>query len=81
MNFTATNLGMRLTASYRWCTCDSGCLMGYARYSVPKIVAFYPEPRIFGNRLVVFLAGAPYRVFRSTLQGFESTGCRPLTVI
>jgi hypothetical protein len=23
----------------------------------------------FGNRLVVVLAGAPYRVFRSTLQG------------
>jgi hypothetical protein len=34
-------------------------------------VAFYPEPKIFGNRLVVVLAGAPYRVFRSTLQGLN----------
>jgi hypothetical protein len=25
----------------------------------------------FGNRLVVVLAGAPYRVFRSTLQGLN----------
>jgi hypothetical protein len=44
-------------------------------------VAFYPDPRIFGNRVVVVLAGASHRVFRSTLQGFESIDCRPLTVI
>jgi hypothetical protein len=43
-------------------------------------VAFYPEPKIFGNRLVVVLTGAPYRVFRSTLQGLKSTGCRPLAM-
>jgi hypothetical protein len=34
-------------------------------------MAFYPEPRIFGNRLVVVLTGAPYSVFRSTLQGLN----------
>jgi hypothetical protein len=30
---------------------------------------------------VVVRVGAPYHVFRFTLQGFKSTGCRPLTVI
>jgi hypothetical protein len=34
-------------------------------------MAFYPEPRIFGNRLVVVLAGASHSVFRSTLQGLN----------
>jgi hypothetical protein len=34
-------------------------------------MAFYLELRIFGNCLVVVLAGAPYRVFRSTLQGLN----------
>jgi hypothetical protein len=43
-------------------------------------VAFYLEPMIFGNRLVVVLAGAPYRVFRSTLQGLNQlvVGFSPL---
>jgi hypothetical protein len=49
---------------------------------VPGIVSYYPNPTIFGNRLVgVGSVGAPLRVFRFTLQGFESIDCRPLTVI
>jgi hypothetical protein len=49
---------------------------------VPGTVSYYPKSRIFGNRLVsVGSVGAPLRVFRSTLQGFESIDCRPLTVI
>jgi hypothetical protein len=49
---------------------------------VPGTVSYYPKPRIFGNRLVsVSFVGAPLRVFRSTLQGFESIGYRPLTII
>jgi hypothetical protein len=34
-------------------------------------MAFYPESKIFGNRLVVVLAGASYRVFSYTLQGLN----------
>jgi hypothetical protein len=30
-DFTITNLGMRLTATYWWYTFYSGCLVGYAR--------------------------------------------------
>jgi hypothetical protein len=38
---------------------------------VPGTVGYYPNPRIFGNRLVdVSSVGAPLRVFRFTLQGF-----------
>jgi hypothetical protein len=38
---------------------------------VPGTVSYYPNQRIFGNRLVgVDFVGAPLRVFRSTLQGF-----------
>jgi hypothetical protein len=38
---------------------------------VPETVSYYPNPRIFGNRLVgVGSVGAPLRVFRSTLHGF-----------
>jgi hypothetical protein len=49
---------------------------------VPGTVSYYPKPRIFGNHLVgVGSFGAPLRVFRSTLQGFESIDCWPLTVI
>jgi hypothetical protein len=59
---------------------DSGCLTGYARYPVPKTVRFDPELKSSGNRLVVVLAGAPYRVFRSTLQGVNQlvVGLSPL---
>jgi hypothetical protein len=44
-------------------------------------VAFYPDPRIFGNRLVVILVGAPHRVFRSTLQDLNQSivGISPLS--
>jgi hypothetical protein len=49
---------------------------------VPGTVRYYPNPRIFGNRLVgVSSVGALLHVFRSTLQGYESIDCQPLTVI
>jgi hypothetical protein len=49
---------------------------------VPGTVSYYPKSRIFGNHLgSVGSVGAPLRVFRSTLQGFESIDCRPLIVI
>jgi hypothetical protein len=49
---------------------------------VPGTVNYYPKLRIFWNCLVgVSSVGAPLRVFRSTLQGFESIDCWPLTVI
>jgi hypothetical protein len=53
--------------------CEAGCTRwGMPDSLVPGTVSYYPNPRIFWNRL---------RVFRSTLQGFESVDCRPLTVI
>jgi hypothetical protein len=63
------------------------CEAGYTRWGmldslVPETVSYSPKPRIFGNRLVgVGSIGAQLRVFRSTLQGFESIDCRPFTVI
>jgi hypothetical protein len=41
----------------------------------------WPDQRIFGNRLVVVLAGASHRVFRSTLQGSNQSivGLSPLS--
>jgi arginine deiminase len=41
--------------------------------SLHQRLAFYPDPRIFGNRLVVVLAGASHRVFKSTLQGLNQS--------
>jgi hypothetical protein len=63
--------------------CEAGCTRwGMPDSLVPGTVSYYPNPRIFGNRLVgVGSVGAPLRVFSSTLQGFESIDCRPLTVI
>jgi hypothetical protein len=40
---------------------------------VPRIVGSDPEPKKDGNHLVVVLAGAPYHVFRSTLQGLNQS--------
>jgi hypothetical protein len=49
---------------------------------VPETVGYYPNPRIFGNRLVgVGSVGAPLCVFRFTLQGFMNqsiVGISPL---
>jgi hypothetical protein len=50
---------------------------------VPETVGYYPNPRIFGNRLVgVGSVGAPLRVFWFTLQGFMNqliVGLSPLS--
>jgi hypothetical protein len=49
---------------------------------VPKTVRFDPELKIFGNLLVGELfVRTLFCVFRSTLQGYKSIGCWPLTVI
>jgi hypothetical protein len=63
--------------------CEAGCTRwGTPDSLVPGTVGYHPNPRIFGNRLVgVSSVGAPLRVFMSTLQGYESIECRPLTVI
>jgi hypothetical protein len=63
--------------------CETGCTRwGMPDSLVPGTVSYYPNPRIFGNRLVgVGSVGAPLLMFRSTLQGFESIDYRPLTVI
>jgi hypothetical protein len=62
--------------------CEVGCTWGIPDSLLLRTVSYYPNPRIFGNRLVgVGSVGAPLRVFRSTLQGFESINCQPLTVI
>jgi hypothetical protein len=58
-----------------------GASRGMPDRLVPRTVSFDPKTRIFGNRLEVVLEGAPYRVFRFTLQGFKSIDCRPFTVI
>jgi hypothetical protein len=50
---------------------------------VPETVSYYPNPRNFGNRLVVVgSVGAPLCVFRSTLQGLNQSivGLSPLSV-
>jgi hypothetical protein len=61
--------------------CEAGCTVwGMPDSLVPRTVRFDPDPKSFGNHLVVVLTGAPYRVFRFTLK-VKSTGCRPLTVI
>jgi hypothetical protein len=45
--------------------CEAGC----TRWGMPD--SLVPNLRIFGNRLVgVGSVGAPFRVFRFTLQGF-----------
>jgi hypothetical protein len=63
--------------------CEAGCTGWDMPDSlVPGTVRFAPKPRTFGNGLVgVSSVGAPLRVFRSTLQGYKPTDCRPLTVI
>jgi hypothetical protein len=51
--------------------CEAGCTWwGMPDSLVPGTVGYYPNPRIFGNRLVgVGSIGAPLCVFRFTLQG------------
>jgi hypothetical protein len=81
-DLTITHLEMCLTANYRWCMCDSGCLAGMPDSLVPKTVRFDPELKSFGNHLVgVLLERALFRVFRSTLQGSNQSviGLSPLS--
>jgi hypothetical protein len=48
---------------------------------VPRIVGLITTRRKMGTTWMVVLAGAPYRVFMFTLQGYKSIDCRPLTII
>jgi hypothetical protein len=63
--------------------CEVGCTRwGMPDSLVPGTVSYYPNPRIFGNRLVgVGSVKALFRVFRSTLQGFDQSivGLSPLS--
>jgi hypothetical protein len=66
--------------------CEVGCTRwGMPDSLVPGTVGYYPNLRIFGNRLVgVAFVGAPLRVFRFTLQGFMNqsiVGLSPLSEI
>jgi hypothetical protein len=72
--------GLELGGGYM---CEARCTRwGMLDSLVPGTVSYYPNPRIFGNRLVgVGSVGAPLHVFRSALQGFESIDCGLLTVI
>jgi hypothetical protein len=71
---------MHLMASYWWCMV-SPVPHGVCRIASTKDCGLLSRPEDFGKRLVVVLAGASHCVFRSTLQGFESIDCQPLTVI
>jgi hypothetical protein len=64
--------------------CEAGCTRwGMPDNLVPGTVSYYPNPRIFGNCLVgVCSIGAPFHVFRFTLQGFMNqsiVGLSPLS--
>jgi hypothetical protein len=50
-----------------------GALRGIPDSLHPKTVRFDPDPKSFGNCLVVVLAGASHCVFRSTLQGLNQS--------
>jgi hypothetical protein len=58
-----------------------GASQGMPDSLVHRTVRFDPKPRTFGNRLVVVHVGAPYRLFRSILQGLNQSivGLSPLS--
>jgi hypothetical protein len=58
-----------------------GALRGMPASLVPRTVSFDPKPRIFGNHLDGCPRGAPYRVFRFTLQDLNQSivGLSPLS--
>jgi hypothetical protein len=58
-----------------------GASRGMPTSLVPKTVRFDPKPRTFGNHLDGCPRGAPYLVFRSTLQGLNQSivGLSPLS--
>jgi hypothetical protein len=73
--------GLQLGGGY---LCEAGCTRwGMPDSVVPGTVGYYPNPRIFGNRLGgVSFVGAPLHVFRFTFQGFINqsiVGLSPLS--
>jgi hypothetical protein len=79
-DLTVTTLAVCLMASYRWCMVSSGTLRGIPDSLHQRLWSFIPTRGFLETAWEVVLAGAAYRVFRSTLQGFESIDCRPHTV-
>jgi hypothetical protein len=60
-----------------------GTSRGMPANLVPRTVSSAPNPRTFGNRLDGCPRGAPYRVFRFTLQGLNQpiVGLSPFSEI
>jgi hypothetical protein len=58
-----------------------GASRGMPTNLVPRTLRFDPNPRTFGNRLVVVLARESHRVFRFALQGLNQSivGLSPLS--
>jgi hypothetical protein len=59
--------------------CEAGCTVwGMPDRRVIGTESFAPKPRTFGNHLVVVHVGAPYRVFRFTINQ-SIVGLSPLS--
>jgi hypothetical protein len=73
MDGTVTTLGVCLTASYRWCMVSPGTLRGILDSLHQILWPFIPTRGFLGTAWEVVLAGASYRVFRSTMQGLNQS--------
>jgi hypothetical protein len=76
-------LGLRPRAHHRSACVRLGDLSGVAQINlVLKTVSYYPQPKEWREPPGWWtLSEGTSRVFRSTLQGYESIDCRPLNVI
>jgi hypothetical protein len=50
---------MCITASYRWCVCDSGCLAGYASSRYQRLWPFIPNRGLLGTSWWLCMWGHP----------------------
>jgi hypothetical protein len=73
MDLTFTTLGMRLTASYRWCMVSPGASRGIPDSLHQILWPFIPTRRFLGSVWWLSSRGASHRVFRSTLQGLNQS--------
>jgi hypothetical protein len=80
-DLTVTILEVCLTASYRWCMVSPGTSRGISDSLHQRLWPFIPTRGFLGTVCEVVLAGAAYRVFRSTLQGLNQSivGLSPLS--
>jgi hypothetical protein len=69
MDPTITTLGIRLTASYRWCTVSPGASRGMPDSLHQRLWPFISTRGFLGTVWWLSSRGASHRVFRSTLQG------------